>query len=78
MKPAEDWFSGVLDLKLFSGDERTPEQFIRQIQTDALKAAAEAISTPNKAGRSWVLCSFWDTLAKEQSAVIHSLIPKGE
>ena len=75
MKPAEDWFRDVINMELFSG---TPEAFIRAIQTDALKAAAEAISTPNKAGRSWVLCSFWDTLAKEQSAVIHSLIPKGE
>lgn len=52
------------------------EGLFRFIQRDAIRAAAEKCKTPNKKNRDWVPGSFWDTLAKEQSASILSLLPE--
>ena len=49
--------------------------FIRAIQADALKSAADAIEGVGREGRDFAPKSFWETLSREQGAKIRSLIP---
>lgn len=44
MKTAEEWYAEqVLELRMFVGSGRTPGQFIRAIQADAIRAAADSV-----------------------------------
>lgn len=76
MKSAEEWYGEhVLRLELFRGDDRTPEQFIRAIQADAIRAAAEKCA-PDRKDRDFVPGSFWERLEAEQRARILFLLPE--